>query len=175
MKEKCFVENLVRKSIKAFLLANETAFFSQIVHFDRQRGFNHITTSGVNPARDYYYAVIMVDEVELVSRSPVGINDITGLPRQRQYKVTIGLVDYLYGVMGESQLYETMDESFQVVTDRILFAIEDEGLTFTYDNHRFMVVPDSQIQKINRQADWTVSEVHHAVREAEITFNVYGC
>lgn len=169
------MESLVRKAVKAFLLANETEFFSQIIHFDTQRKFGHITTSGVNPARDYYYAAIMVDDVELVSRPPVGVNDIVGLPRQRQYRVTIGLVDYLYGVSGESQLYETMDESFQIVTDRILFAIEDEGLTFTFGNYRFRVVPDSQIQKLNRQADWTISEVHHAVREAEITFSVYGC
>lgn len=162
-----------KKSIQRFLEANATALLEGIVRFDVQREFKHITRSPLTPPTGYYFVAIFVENK---GRQPFfeGVNDELAIKNKR-YRLNVAVVDYIFGVTGEDQLFEAMTDDFSTVTDRIMDLLEDEDVTtYFYDETtRFRLVSDVSCD--NTPVYWEEAETYHAVLMADITFELELC
>jgi len=168
------MEHQARLAIQAYLIANEATFFDDLfVNGDQQREWKHVTVSGVTPPTAYPYASIFVEGAP-VSESSLGQNVSISIPSVT-YDVSVVIIDYMEGVAGETELYETMDIQFQTFTDRIKLGIFNTG-SFIYDDVRFSL-PKSQrtVDKSNTLVRWPEAENYWAVLATQITFQLEEC
>ena len=176
------MEHQARRAIKQFLLANESTFFDGIVT-NTQRGWKHVTTSGLTPPTGYYFASVFVEEAP-VQESTLGQNVPISIPTVR-YSASIVVVDYINGVANEDELYETMDTHFQVVTDRVKLGIFDAG-TFVYDSTyddyddqdavTFSLPKDQRVvNKSNTLVRFPEAEDYEAVVATQLSFQLEEC
>jgi len=164
-----------KKSIQRLLETNANDLLSGIVRFDVQRTFKHITRSPLTPPTGYYFVAIFVENKR--SRKFFDpINDDTGI-KVKQYRVNISVVDYIFGVTGEEQLYEAMTDDFNIVTDRIIELIDPtDSFTYFYDEtNRFRLTQDTEVSCDNTPVFWEEAETYHAVLIADITFDIETC
>ena len=178
------MEHQARLAVQQYLKDNENTFFQDIIVHGQQRGWGHVTISGATPPTAYYFASIFVEEApveENIWGQNVQISTVKGT-----YNVSIVIVDYMEGVAGETELYETMDVQFQVVTDRVKFGIFDTGsfiydATYdayesTYDAVMFRL-PTSQrvVNKGNTLVRFPEAEEYYAVVATQISFQLEEC
>lgn len=164
-----------KKSIQRLLETNETSLLEGIIQFDVQRTFAHVTRSPLTPPTAYYFVAVFVEN-KRKRKFFDGANDNFAI-KNYQYRITISIVDYVFGVTGEGQLFESMTDDFNTVTDRIIELIDPED-TLTYfldETTRFRLTNDTEVSCDNTPVYWEEAETYHAVLMADITFEVEGC
>lgn len=164
-----------KKSIQRLLESNATDLLEGIIRFDVQRTFAHISRSPLTPPTGYYFVAIFVEN-KRKRKFFDGFNDNVAI-KTKQYRVNISLVDYLFGVTGEDQLFEAMTDDFNLVTDRILELIDpDDIFTYFFDEaNRFRLINDTEVSCDNTPVYWEEAETYHAVLMADITFEIETC
>lgn len=164
-----------KKSIQRLLESNATDLLEGIVRFDVQRTFAHISRSPLTPPTGYYFVAVFVEN-KRKRKFFDGFNDNVAI-KTKQYRMNISLVDYIFGVTGEDQLFEAMTDDFNLVTDRILELIDpDDTFTYFYDEaNRFRLINDTEVSCDNTPVYWEEAETYHAVLMADITFEVETC
>lgn len=164
-----------KKSIQRLLEHNANSLLEGIIRFDVQRVFQHISRSPLTPPTGYYFVAVFVEN-KRKRKFFEGLNDDVGI-KTKQYRINISLVDYIFGVTGEDQLFEAMTDDFNLVTDRILELIDPDD-TFTYffdETSRFRLAADTEVSCDNTPVYWEEGETYHAVLMADITFEIETC
>lgn len=164
-----------KKSIQRLLENNANDLLQGIVRFDVQRVFQHITRSPLTPPTGYYFVAIFVENKRKRTFSESANDEID--IKIKQYRVNISLVDYIFGVTGETQLYEAMTDDFNLITDRIIELIDpDDTFTYFYDEtNRFRLTTGTEVSCDNTPVFWEEAETYHAVLIADITFDIETC
>lgn len=164
-----------KKSIQRLLELNANDLLSGIIRFDVQRTFQHITRSPLTPPTGYYFVAVFVEN-KRNRKFFDPTNDDTGI-KTKQYRINISLVDYIFGVTGEDQLYEAMTDDFNTVTDRIIELIDPtDSFTYFFDEaSRFRLTTDTEVSCDNTPVSWEEAETYHAVLIADITFDIETC
>jgi hypothetical protein len=166
------METQARLAIQALLKANESSLFSGIVAHGVQRSWQHVTTSALTPPTGYYYASVVAEEAPL-KESSLGKNSIVSLVNG-EYQISVVIIDYIEGVTGETELYETMDAHFQIVTDRVKKLVFDTA-TFTNGGYQFKLVVPKEVDKRNTPVSWQTAEAYYAVLVTQISFRLVEC
>lgn len=167
-------ELAAKRAIQNFISQSEFEILNGIVQFDVQRRFIHNSRTPLTPPTGYFFLVVFsTNKGKRTLFDPV--NDLA--IRTKYYRINMMLVDYLYAVTGEGQLYEAMTDDFTIVTDRILDLLdpEDEGVYFFDDNLRFRVVEGSEVACDTTPLFWEEAETYHASLVADITFEIEIC
>jgi hypothetical protein len=108
-----------KRAIQNFFNDNETELLSGIVHYGQQRTFTHITRSTLTPPTGYYFIAIHVDNKELRKKLDPA-NDLFDIPKAKFYRLTVSILDYVGETVGETELYEAMNDDFNLLTDRVM-------------------------------------------------------
>lgn len=168
-----------KKAVQNILHNNESDIFLGIIQYGVQRKFQHVTRSTLTPATGYYYVGIQAtNKTKRVLLDP--FNDVLKV-KIPQYSINITIVDYLGSVTGESELFESMTDDFNLVTDRIMELIDPDDsdiITYFYDdnNHRFRLVEDSIPVCENTPSYFPDAEENlHGSMMAEIVFEIEEC
>jgi len=162
----------ILQTIRALIEDNATDILDGIIVSGVQREFEHITTSPVTPPTGYYFVAIDAEPISLSEDS--GPNVLKG-NKIANYGVVISIVDYIYGVRGETELYETMHNQFRDVADRLQELIYDQDTFISPDTtHKYTLV-DFDVDRNDLSTSWEDSENYQAVVGTEIRFELEEC
>lgn len=145
----------------------EEEVFEDIIVGTQQRGFAHITTSSLTPPTAYYFVAIF-------ATSPEEYYPTVIIP-QSFYDITITVIDYIVGITGETELFETMGNQFTLVTDRIVNKLRTESFTADDGSTFRLELPEKRISKNNRPVSWEDAESYFAYCFSEISFRLESC
>lgn len=165
------MESQARQAIQTFLQSNESEFFQNIIQQGQQRGFQHITTSRVTPPTGYYYACVFCSSRDQIYATNVA-NDLFDIKFNR-YMIELTLVDCITPTLGETELYESNDLDFQIVTDRIYDKIKDTT-NFATGEYNFRLANDN-VRKINESPYYTDAEMDTPLLLCTIMFSIDLC
>jgi hypothetical protein len=166
-----------KRVIQNFFRDNESELLSGINHYGVQRTFSHITRSTLTPPTGYYFVAIHVDNKEFRKKLDPA-NDLFDIPKTWFYRLTVSILDYVGAVAGETELYEAMNDDFNLITDRIIDLLEkkyNEQTYFTDNLSRFRLFSDTDITCENSEIYWPEAESFAAYLISEIKFDLEEC
>ena len=165
-------EKQARLSIRKLLDDNSTTLLSGIIHFGEQREFVHLTTSSATPPTGYYYLAVLA----LTSTSDVAGSVNNPTPRMLvKHDIEIALVDYIDSVAAEVEVYEGMDQDFQLLGDRIVELLEATNFIVSDDGDSFRLDRTTSVIKTNQHQTWEDAQNWYAMLFANIGFTLIEC
>jgi hypothetical protein len=164
----------VKLAFKTLLTNNESLLLDGIIVGGMQREFAHITTSQLTPPTAYYFVAVHVPDLEATENPIGGLNSLDGI-EQDEYNVNITIIDYINGVFGEDELYETMNTHYDIVSDRIVNLIFTSNTFTAPSGEKLSLSRPKSVSKSTSPVNWSDAEQYHAVLMGEITFSVEAC
>lgn len=172
-------ETAILDALKSLIDDNKSTLVTGMTHQGQARAIEHITTSVLTPPVAYYYIALEINEVAESSKFGV-FATAERPPRSAVYNCEVNVADYLVGVAGEAELYETMHNSFRLLVDRIAKLIEEQKwIPSISDSPKVRLVRsgtagnDRAIQKVNTNQGWfDQAESYHALAFCQLRFLV---
>ena len=171
-------EQAILDGLKTLIRANEATLVQGLTHQGQPRAIAVLSTSIFTPPTAYYWVALECSTVPETSRSGQFIT-VEMPPRSVFYNAEIHCADYLIGVAGEEELFETMHNDFRTFCDRVSKLVSDaHWIPDATSNPRVRLTrsrdagADRRIEKTNTNMGWQEAEQYHALAYAQLRFTV---